>query len=220
MKALCARQAIVWDAIERLAFRPSAADRQGWLWCYVRSLAKLWGVEETSVEANRNTEFTFKDIDVRCAYGITDIDHYGVTIGSTRGTAPAWVVDVTPVYCSRSFFYRPDERYPTQDMHRYLERDVADVLDGMIFHPRNHSHGDALGILSQRAIEPPLLGPREIRLGGGIENGFVFLTHLRYQFCLLSHDARQEEKTRLTRLFTEAIRARRQQIPAGELFGL
>lgn len=220
MRAVCERQAIVWDAIERLAFQPTPPNRNGWLWCYVKSLADLWGVEHTSVRALTNTEFEFLDFDIWCKFSIDGVDRYSVSIGIAGATTSAWLLHVDPDFHSRSGFYRPDERYPTHDMPRHLERDVTDVLDGMIFHPRNHSHGDELGILSQLATEPPSLGPREIRLGGGIENGFVFLTHLRYQFCLLSNDARQEENTRLTRLFTEAIRARRQQIPAGELFGL
>lgn len=224
MRAACQRQAIVWDAIERLAFRPSSAtDRSGWLWCYVRSLAKLWGVEETSVEVNENTEFTFKDLSIRCAYGIERFDHYGITIGSIEGDEPSWQLHVEPGYCSRSSFYHPDERYPTQDMATHLEHEVKAVLDGMIFHPRNHTHGGALGIVSAFEGEPTL-SSGNIRLGGGIENGFVFLTHLRYQFCLLSDDARQAERKRLTGLFADAVRERLlergQSIPAARLFGL
>ena len=224
MKAVCDRQAIVWDAIERLAFQPSSAtDRNGWLWCYVRSLAKLWGVEETSVDVKKNTEFTFKDLDIRCAYGIEGIDHYGVTIEKIESVAPSWQLHVDPGYCTRSFFYHPDERYPTQDMAIHLEHEVKTVLDGMIFHPRNHAHADKLGIASDLGEEYEL-SSYEIRLGGGIENVFVFLTHLRYQFCLLSTETRQNERTRLIQLFTEAIRQPRHEkglpIPPGQLFPL
>ena len=42
------------------------------------------------------------------------------------------------------------------------------------------------------ALEPPLLSPHEVRVSGGIENAFVFLFHLRYQFCLVSEETRQE----------------------------
>lgn len=102
-----------------------------------------------------------------------------------------------------------------------LEGDVETVLNGMIFHPRNHSHGDELGIVSAFKAPPALLS-KDIRFGGGIENGYVFLTHLRYQLCLLSNEARQTERTRLIQLFSNAIRERRhekgQPIPAGQLF--
>ncbi len=223
MKAVCKRQAIVWDAIEHLAFRPTTADRKGWLWCYLRSLAKLWGVEETSVEACQITEFTFKDLNIRCTYGIEDIDHYGVTIQNIENVTSSWKLHVDRNYCSRSSFYQPGERYPTQDMTAHLEHEVKTVLDGMICHPRNHAHGDQLGIVSPLG-DPIELSSKEIRLGGGIENGFVFLTHLRYQFCLLSNDARQKERTRLTSLFARAIRelrhVRGQSISAAELFDL
>jgi hypothetical protein len=223
MKAVCDRQAIVWDAIERLAFRP--ADRDGWLWCYIKSLKNLWGVEPTSVVAERNTEFEFLDLNIRYSYSIEATDRYSVTIGNTSSTAPAWLLHVDPRYCARSFFYRPDpnERYPTQDMDRHLEQEVATVLDGMIFHPRNHAHADKLGIAATIGGESEL-SSKEIRLGGGIENGFVFLTHLHYQFCLVSKETRQNERTCLIRLFMNAIRERRHEkgppIPAGKLFGL
>ena len=135
--------------------------------------------------------------------------------------APAcWYLHVDPHYCSRSSLYHPDEDYPTQDMDAHLEREVAAVLDGMLFHPRNHAHGDALGIVSELAAGGPALPANEIRLGGGIENGYTFLMHLRYQFCLLSEAARQAERTRLVRLFTTAIRDRQTKVPAKTLFDL
>ena len=98
-----------------------------------------------------------------------------------------------------------------------LNHDIESVLEGMIFHPRNHAHADKLGIVSELA-DAPVLPPSEIRLAGGIENAFAFLTHLRYQFCLLSEDARQVEQTRLSRLFASAIREHRTTVPAAELF--
>jgi len=221
MKAVCQRQAIVWDAIERLAFRPSEADRQGWLWCYVRSLRTIWGVEPTNIATHGNTGFDAWFLNIACDYAVEAPDRYSVTIVHAATNAPAcWSVHVDPGYCSRSSLYHPDEDYPTQDIDGRLERDVTTVLDGMIFHPRNHAHGDAIGIVSQFAADEPALPASEMRLGGGIENGYVFLTHLRYQFCLLSKAARQAERTRLVRLFTAAIRDRKPEVAAAELFDL
>ncbi len=62
--------------------------------------------------------------------------------------------------------------------------------------------------------------PKAIRLGEGIENRFVLLTHLRYQFRLLSNDARENERTRMVRIFTQAIRDRRVAVPAANMFAL
>ena len=49
----------------------------------------------------------------------------------------------------------------------------------------------------------------EIRIGGGIENPDVFLFHIRYQFCLVHTDVRQDERLRLIDLFENAIRKKK-----------
>ena len=70
------------------------------------------------------------------------------------------------------------------------------------------------------ALEPPLLSPHEVRVSGGIENAFVFLFHLRYQFCLVSEETRHSERSRLVNLFTKAIDERKVKVSAGELFDI
>lgn len=216
------RQAIVWDAIERMAFRPaSSRDRDGWLSVYVRTLHRLWQLQPTDVPTRHSTGFDALFLDLACDYVVETPDQYSVTIINVAAHAPAcWHLHVDPGYCSRASYYHAAEDYPAQDINTHLKRDVATVLDGMIFHPRNHAHGDALGIIPQLAPDAPTLPLSEIRLGGGIENGFVFLTHLRYQFCLLAEDARQTEQNRLVRLFADAMRERRQAVPAADLFAL
>lgn len=220
MRAVCQRQAIVWDSIELMAFRPLTDNKRGrWLSEYERSLFRLWGVQPTDVQTRRNRGFDADFLNIACDYTVEAPDRYSVTIVNAATNAPAcWYMHADPDYCSRSSFYHPDEDYPTQDMDEGLERDVTTVLNCMIFHPRNHAHGDALGIVSQLDNAPPALPTSEVRLGGGIENGYIFLTHLRYQFCLLSDDARQAERTRLIRLFTATIRDRRPTVSAAELF--
>jgi len=40
------RRAIVWETIERIAFRPSSDnDRRAWLSVYAKTLHALWGME-------------------------------------------------------------------------------------------------------------------------------------------------------------------------------
>ncbi len=89
----------------------------------------------------------------------------------------------------------------------------------MIFHPRTHTHVEEYGLMLSAPPPLPLLALREIRIGGGIENAFVFLFHLRYQFCLVSEETRGTERARLVNLFTTAIRGNEAHVPPGELFG-
>ena len=122
-----------------------------------------------------------------------------------------------PAFCSKAAVHAAHEDYLRQGMANHLQEDVQCVLDGMLFHPRTHAHGDDLGIVLDG--DGPTLPTHEVRLGGGIENAFVFLTHLRYQFCLVSDEARKRERTRLVELFTTAINDDRN-VPAGDLFDL
>jgi len=218
MRANCQCQAIVWYTIERMAFKPAAAKKDEWLWRYVRTLPRLWGLQAPDIRTRTNIGFDVDFLNIACDYTVETPDRYNVTIATITSDAPAcWYLHVDPDFLSESTLYNPAEDYPRQNMDRHLADDVQTVLDGMIFHPRIHAHGDKLGIVSE-LVAGSTLSPYEIRLGGGIENGYIFLTHLRYQFCLLSEDARQAERTRLVRLFTEAIRDRWDIVSAAELF--
>jgi len=61
------------------------------------------------------------------------------------------------------------------------------------------------------------LSSHEVRIGGGIENPYVFLFHLRCQFCLVSNHVRQTERQRLIDLFKRSIRDN-QNVSAKDLF--
>ena len=73
----------------------------------------------------------------------------------------------------------------------------------MIFHPRCHIH--LKNLLIELDSNNGGLSFHEIRIGGGIENAYVFLFHLRYQCCLVSDQIRDNEKVRLIELFKGAI---------------
>jgi hypothetical protein len=88
----------------------------------------------------------------------------------------------------------------------------------MIFHPRIHTHIKEHGLMPNAPQPHGLLDLHEIRIGGGIENSFVFLFHLRYQFCLVSEETRGSEWTRLVNLFTTAIRRGEEHVPTNKLF--
>lgn len=220
MSAETKRLSIVWHTIERLAFSPATADRGRWLTVYERTLPQLWGRQVPDVSIRQHSGFDADFLNVACNYTVEAPDRYSITIVNAATLPPAcWHLHVDPIYCSKGAFGDTTGHYPRQDEGRHLARDVERVLDGMIFHPRNHAHGDALGIVSQLGAGPALSATK-IRLGGGIENAYVFLTHLRYQFCLLSEEARETERTRLTRLFTAAIRSGGAPIPPARLFDL
>jgi hypothetical protein len=89
----------------------------------------------------------------------------------------------------------------------------------MLFHPRCHFHLEDLGVrYVQLDPEKGGLKLHEIRIGGGIENPYVFLLHLRYHLCLVHKDVRRNERLRLINLFDNAIREKKQNVNAKELF--
>lgn len=77
----------------------------------------------------------------------------------------------------------------------------------MLFHPRCHTHLEDVGVTHvQLGQNGEGLSTHEVRVGGCIENPFVFLFHLRYQFSLVSSDVRGQERARVIALFDHAIR--------------
>lgn len=215
------RRGILWCVIERLAFRPSASDRDGWLWIYIRTLPKFWGLGETDIQLRRNTGFDADFIQVSCDYTVDAHDKYSVTIANTASPpSTCWHLHVDPTYCSKAALCDSTGSYPRQDIAPHLERDLESVLEGMLFHPRNHAHGSDIGIVANLiGSGTHSLETSEIRLGGGIENAYVFLMHMRYQFCIFSEKARRDERTRLTRLFSTAFQPGGQaHIPPARLF--
>jgi hypothetical protein len=224
------RRAIVWDTIERMAFRPTSdPDRRAWLEIYARALPGLWEMEHENVRVHKDdgrsmaVSILFHEVEYECS--IKKCDEYSVTM--LRNNAAFWHLHVDPCFPSRCGYgqsstkcHQQDKgkagestKYPREDKAKHLEGDVEVVLNGMIFHPRNHAHAEDLGISWPASPANTMLSTHEVRLGGGIENAFVFLAHLRYQFYLLSEAARSEERRRLERLFVQSIRSRKESIP-------
>lgn len=200
MSAEITRRGIVWDTIERLAFMPN--DPVRWLTVYERTLCRLWEVQYADLRIRIRTGFDVNFLNLDCNYQINAFYKYSVKITNVAATTSAcWCIDADSTYCSKATFHPASGKYRSRDRAKYLSDDVRYVLDGMLFHPRTHAHGDTLGIRADMLT----LDSHEIRLGGGIENAFVFLTHLRYQFCLLGDKARDQEKSRLVNLFMDAI---------------
>jgi hypothetical protein len=198
------RQAIVWDTIERLAFRPSSdSDRGAWLGVYARTLHTLWGIEPMWDHFVPNDIINIPFLDMECHFNIENLEKYSVSlIQESSPDLCYWQSHIDPEYLSKGSLYSTNGRYPRQQRAR-LQRDIKAVLDGMIFHPRCHVH--LQNLVYELDPNSGGLSSHEIRIGGGIENAYVFLFHLRFQFCLVSNQTRDNEKVRLIDLFENAI---------------
>ena len=210
------RYAIVWDAIERMAFRP--VRPKTWLSLYKNTLPRLWGLQDGDVKTRINSGFDADFLNISCEYRIEEMGKYSGTISMLADASRAiWTIHVDPDFISKSALYNAAERYPDKDRKRHLRGDIQAVLEGMLFHPRHHSHLEDLGVTTT-LMETINHGVHQVRIGGNIENAYVFLYHLRYQFCIVSDSARQEEQNRLIDLFMTAILENSHTVPAGKLF--
>jgi hypothetical protein len=207
----------VWDTIERLAFRPYPP--KGWLGLYAKTLYGLWGVEPMWGRFALNDHFDIPFLMLKCNYLIESIAKYSVSLIQDSSTVRCyWQNHIDPEYLSKGSLYSDSGRYPRQQIAQ-LRRDVEAVLDGMIFHPRCHTHLEDLGIRHvQLDQEKGGVELHEVRIGGGIENPYVFLFHLRYQFCLVHTDVRRNERRRLIDLFAGSIGGREQSVNPQKLF--
>jgi hypothetical protein len=211
------RKAIVWDAIERLAFQP--AKQETWLGLYAKTLHNMWDIEPNWSRLDVADQLMVPFLGLTCDYTLESAAKYEATISASERLLLALHFD--PGYLSKAGLHTAPKQYPHQARDRSLRSDVQAVLDGMIFHTRAHSHLHDHGFAMWNANdddESELLDLHEIRIGTGIENSYVFLFHLRYQFCLVSQDRRNLERERLVELFHNAIRTNAQTVSPRDLF--
>ena len=209
------RRSIVWDAIERLAFRPTKP--KNWLGVYAKTLHKLWGMESTWNRFGLNNVFDIPFLDLKCDYNIETVEKYSVSLLSSSTSQHYWQSHVDPRYLSKASLHSANDRYPSQQIP-HLQSDIEAVLNGMLFHPRCHTHLEDVGVRHvQLDRDRSGLSSHDVRLGGGIENPYVFLFHLRYQFCLVADQVRQAEMQRLIDLFYIAIRDNNSSVSPNDL---
>lgn len=210
------RRAIVWDTIERLAFRPNPPA--SWLGVYAKTLHALWGVEPMWDRFGLDDTFIVTFLNLKCSHFVESESKYEFSFVHDSSDCFLWKIHVDPGFLSKASLQTCGDRYPRRQMGK-LSRDVKDVLDGMLFHPRCHVHLEDLGIRHVQ-LDPEKGGLKlhEIRIGGGIENPYVFLFHLRYQFCLVHTDVRRNERVRLIDLFENAIKNNDSTVNARDLF--
>ena len=210
------RRAIVWDTIERLAFRPNPPA--SWLGVYARTLHRFWGEETIWERLALDDNFIVTFLNLKCSHFIESVSKYSISFVHDSSDCMHWQTHVDPGFHSKASLQTSVDNYPRQQMDE-LRRDVDAVLNGMLFHPRCHAHlEDLVGRNVQLDQDSGGLSSHEVRIGGGVENPYVLLFHLRYQFCLVSDQIRQTERLRLIDLFEDAIKDKDETVNASKLF--
>jgi len=201
------RRAIVWDLIEQSAFWPREKVNS-WLKTYSKQLRKLLQLEPIWFKDSSPTIFQVAELQIACTYTAEGQNNYVASLEKMDDERVIWSVHVDERYLSKSALHRAAVCYPKSAINAHLRPDIEHVLDGMLFHPRNHTHLSNLGVTTAGDVEPScgMLKADDIRVIGSAYNCFVFLYHLAYQLCVVSKEARDKEKSRLIDIFEDAIK--------------
>lgn len=199
------RRAIVWDRIEQSAFRPD--NKNTWLRRYSDQLRHLLRLQPLWIKDGSRGLFEIADLGIACEYSIESPNAYVACLTKTEDRRKMWSVHVDADYLSKAALHMGEVDYPSEDIGSHLRPDITRVLDGMLFHPRNHAHLSTVGFSTAGDTDPScrMLKANDIRVTSSAYNGFVFLYHLAYQLCVVSRIARDNEKGRLIGLFESAI---------------
>ena len=206
MEAERKRMAIVWDLIEQLAFRPGKAE--SWLRRYSDQLRHLLQLEPRWIKDGSLKLFQIEELGIACEYRIEGLNAYVACLTKTENERIMWSVHADADYLSKAALHMAEVDYPVAEIDGHLRSDIASVLEGMLFHPRNHAHLSDVGLKTAGDFDSScgMLKAKEIRVTSSAYNGFVFLYHFAYQLCVVSKEARRKEKRRLINLFEDAIR--------------
>jgi hypothetical protein len=212
------RKAIVWDLIEQLAFRPWDKEKS-WLRDYSKQLRYLLQLDPVWIKDGSQGFFQIAELKIACEYKIESPDTYVACLMKTEDEITIWSVHADAAYLSKASLHMAEVDYPETEIDTHLRSDIASVLEGMLFHPRNHAHLSAVGFTTAGDSDPScgMLKAGDIRVSSSAYNGFVFLYHIAYQLCVVSGQARDDEKMRLIDLFETSIR-NKQNVKARELF--
>lgn len=202
------RRAIVWDLIEQLAFHPRDSKKNSWLRSYSNQLPHLLQLEPAWIKEDSSQGlFQIAELEIACEYKIESQHAYVACLKRTEEERTIWSIHADATYLSKAALHMAEADYPEREIDTHLRSDIASVLEGMLFHPRNHAHLSTVGFTTAGDTDPScgMLKADNIRVSSSAYNGFVFLYHLAYQLCVVSKEARAEEKTRLIGLFENAI---------------
>ena len=200
------RRAIVWDLIEQLAFRPGNKE-ESWLRCYSKQLHNLLHLQPVWIKDGLQGHFHIAELNITCEYGIESPDAYVAYLKKMDDGRTIWSVHADANYLSKATLHMAKVYYPEDEID-HLSSDIVSVLDGMLFHPRNHAHLSAVGFTTAGDNDPDcgMLKADNIRVTSSAYNGFTFLYHVAFQMCVVSQAARDQERVRLTNLFEQIIR--------------
>ena len=202
------RRAIVWDLIEQSAFRPN--NKKSWLRRYADQLPHLLQLppEPVWIKDGSQGHFEIAGLKIACNYTIEGSNAYVAYLTKTQDKRTIWSVHADTDYLSKAALHTAEVDYPNAEIDTHLRSDIKSVLEGMLFHPRNHAHLSDVGFTTAGDADPSckMLKADNIRVTTSAYNGFVFLYHLAYQLCVVSKQARNNEKMRLIDLFYGAIR--------------
>ncbi len=202
-------QAYLWQKIIKLGFSPKNNAYGSWLSQYNKTLPDFWQTDQyPKISKDKNAyqiKIYFDQINLRFEFNITSIKKFGMRSYISDKFNLLWIYHTDHQYFAfpvQSILNKLGEE--KQVIPETSAQHIEKVLDGLIFHPRTHYH-----------IESPI-DNHTIRIGGGLDNPFVFLFHLRYQLCP-DKQTRKEEKGRLVTLFNSAIKNKTNNVTANDL---
>lgn len=193
-------RAYLWQDAIRLGFSPaSKKDQKIWLHQYGQSLKEFWGIDCYPNPPSDNKSFIIAEIsclstlDLHLEYAVESSQKFSVRFSYNQKIL-MWTHDVDNQYFTfpaQPFLTYHNKRSSVID--RFTPNDVKAIIEGLLLHPAAHMH-----------LKSPI-DNHAIRVGGGIDNPFQFLFHLRYQLCPFPQK-REAERDRLIVLFSEAIK--------------
>jgi hypothetical protein len=197
------RRTHIWHAIVRSAFSPSdARAREEWLKFFAQTIPDYLDSPLSEFPKRYGESICGKigcrSLDFLCTYKIQP-ERADFTM--LLGDSSEWQ------YGIESTVFVPNGQDVRVNHVSLCQDDVDEVLRAMITHPRAHLH-----VYND---EPR----REVRIGTGLSESFLFLFQLRFQLCIA--DAKRcHEMDRLRGLFTLDWLKRGRAISPQRLFGL
>lgn len=202
-------RAYLWQAVIRSGFCPgSTKDQKVWLGQYSRSVREFWEISsypEAAREENGKLKGRIDCTDLfnlLFEYAINSANKFNVVFCYTHPQNKKelifWEHDVDAG--DGKYFSFPIQLFLNSRgrekvaIKEFAPDDIKAVVNGLLLHPKAHQH-----------IESPI-NNHDIRIGGGIDNPFLYLFHLRYQLCPIP-DKRIKEKKRLISLFSDALKS-------------
>jgi hypothetical protein len=196
-------QAYLWNEIIQLGFMPEAREVNEWYKKYLIGLSNFLEIAYPKLPSSNGmirgtVENQHLDLWIEYEFNKSN-GHLHISFNHLNGNI--WEHHIDPQYYGIPL----EELLEKHEIQRSItiasniEENLKEVLDAMLFHPREHQH-----------FKSPI-DEHFIRIGGGLPNPFLYLFHLRYQFCLPKKmkKIREPEILRLQEIFKAAIKKRR-----------